>query len=67
MTAKQLAETEALVNAEIQKGTALSFREMPIDEAKKLGAMALLEKNTAISSGWSPLVISVWNSAAVPM
>ena len=41
MTAKQLAETEALVNAEIQKGTALSFREMPIDEAKKLGAMAL--------------------------
>lgn len=41
MTAKQILDTEALVNAEIQKGINLSFREMPIEEAKKLGAMAL--------------------------
>ena len=41
MTAEQLAQVEALVNEEIEKGTELSFREMPIDEAKKLGAMAL--------------------------
>lgn len=41
MTAGELAQTEALVNEEIRKGTALSFREMPLEEAKKLGAMAL--------------------------
>lgn len=41
MTAAQLAEVEALVNEEIQKGTEVTFREMPLDEAKKLGAMAL--------------------------
>ncbi len=41
MTAEQIRQTEALVNAEIRKGTELSFREMPIEEAKKLGAMAL--------------------------
>lgn len=41
MTAKQLLDTEALVNEEIQKGTELSFREIPINEAKKLGAVAL--------------------------
>lgn len=41
MTAEQLSEVEALVNQEIQKGTNVTFREMPLDEAKKLGAMAL--------------------------
>lgn len=41
MTAAQLSEVEALVNEEIQKGTDVTFREMPLDEAKKLGAMAL--------------------------
>ena len=41
MTSAQIAQVEALVNEEIQKGTELSFREMPLEEAKKLGAMAL--------------------------
>lgn len=41
VTAEQLSEVEALVNREIQKGTDVTFREMPLDEAKKLGAMAL--------------------------
>lgn len=41
VTAGELAEVEALVNEEVRKGTALSFREMPVEEAKKLGAMAL--------------------------
>ena len=41
LTAAQLAETEAIVNREIVKGKSLDICEMPIDEAKKLGAMAL--------------------------
>lgn len=41
VSAEQLKKAEALVNEQIWKGTALAFREMPIDEAKKLGAMAL--------------------------
>lgn len=41
VTAKELAEVEALVNEEIIKGTNVSIRQMPLDEAKKQGAMAL--------------------------
>ena len=41
MTAEQIAEVEAMVNAEILKGEKVSKTEMPIDEAKKIGAMAL--------------------------
>ena len=41
LTAEELSRTESLVNQEILKGIAVSCREMPIDEARKLGAMAL--------------------------
>ncbi len=41
LTAAQIAQVEALVNEEIQKGIPLSFEEMPLEEAKKSGAMAL--------------------------
>ncbi len=41
MTADQLAEVEALVNAEILKNTAVSKQVMSIDEAMNAGAMAL--------------------------
>lgn len=41
MTAKELIETERLVNKKIFEGIDVITREMPIDEAKKLGAMAL--------------------------
>ncbi len=41
LTAKQLAEVEQIVNDEIIKATAVDIREMPIEEAKKSGAMAL--------------------------
>lgn len=41
MTAAELAKTEQLVNEEIFKGLAVTMTEMPIEEAKKLGAMAL--------------------------
>ncbi|MBQ1956782.1 MAG: alanine--tRNA ligase [Clostridia bacterium] len=41
MTADELAEVEAIVNKEILTGIEVDTREMPIDEAKKLGAMAL--------------------------
>lgn len=41
MTAKELIEVELLVNKKIFEGIDVITREMPIDEAKKLGAMAL--------------------------
>ncbi len=41
MTAEELSKVEALVNAEILKGIKVDNNEMPIEEAKKLGAMAL--------------------------
>ena len=41
MTAEEIAKVEALVNEEIMKAGEGSMTEMAIDEAKKLGAMAL--------------------------
>ena len=41
MTAEEIAKVEDIVNFEILAGQAGSMTEMPIDEAKKLGAMAL--------------------------
>ena len=41
MTPDELAQVEALVNADIFAAQPGSMTEMPIDEAKKLGAMAL--------------------------
>jgi len=41
MTAEEIANVEAEVNANILAGLEVLVREMPIEEAKKLGAMAL--------------------------
>ncbi|XOQ44138.1 MAG: Alanine--tRNA ligase 1 [Clostridium sp.] len=41
LTQEELQKVEALVNSEILSGLAVDCREMPIEEAKKLGAMAL--------------------------
>ncbi len=41
MTAEEVAKVEALVNEKILEGIPGVTREMPVDEAKKLGAMAL--------------------------
>ena len=41
MTAEEIAAVESIVNFEILAGQLGSMTEMPIDEAKKLGAMAL--------------------------
>ncbi|MBQ9774297.1 MAG: alanine--tRNA ligase [Clostridia bacterium] len=41
MTADEIARVEAIINEEILAGQVGSMTEMPIDEAKKLGAMAL--------------------------
>ena len=41
MTADEIQKTEALVNEWILKNIQTDIREMPIEEAKKLGAMAL--------------------------
>ena len=41
MSAKELIEVEQLVNEKILEGITVETREMPIEEAKKLGAMAL--------------------------
>ena len=41
LTAEEIAKVEAFVNNTILSGIVVDNREMPIDEAKKLGAMAL--------------------------
>ena len=41
LTSDELRKVEKLVNTEILKGETVNKTEMPIDEAKKLGAMAL--------------------------
>ncbi len=41
LTAEELAQVESLVNGWILAGQPVDVREMPIDEARKLGAMAL--------------------------
>ncbi len=41
LTAEELAKVEEMVNDEIFRGIPVETREMPIEEAKKLGAMAL--------------------------
>ncbi|MBO5355142.1 MAG: alanine--tRNA ligase [Clostridia bacterium] len=41
MTAEEIAKVETLVNAHIFSGLPITMTEMPLDEAKKLGAMAL--------------------------
>ncbi|WP_411678453.1 alanine--tRNA ligase [Caproicibacter sp.] len=41
LTGEELKNVENLVNAEILSGLSVECREMPIEEAKKLGAMAL--------------------------
>ncbi|MBQ3000000.1 MAG: alanine--tRNA ligase [Clostridia bacterium] len=41
MTAEEITKVEALVNAYILSALEITMNEMPIDEAKKLGAMAL--------------------------
>ncbi|HIR46822.1 MAG TPA: alanine--tRNA ligase [Candidatus Caccousia avicola] len=41
LTPEEIAQVELLVNQEILKGVEVSCREMPIEEARKLGAMAL--------------------------
>ena len=41
MTSEEISKVEALVNAYILSANEIAMNEMPIDEAKKLGAMAL--------------------------
>ena len=41
LTAEEIAQVENLVNAEILNGTVVDNREMPINEARAMGAMAL--------------------------
>jgi alanyl-tRNA synthetase len=41
MTREQIAQVEALVNAEVRRNVAADVREMPYDDAIKAGAMAL--------------------------
>ncbi len=41
LTAEEIKKVEAEVNSQILKGSEIVVREMPLEEAKKLGAMAL--------------------------
>ena len=45
LTPDELQRVELLVNEQILRGSAVTATEMPVDEAKKLGAMALFGEN----------------------
>jgi alanyl-tRNA synthetase len=60
MAAEEIAAVEAIVNAEIDRSEDVSWREMPIDEAKAMGAMALFGEKygdvvrmVEVGEGWS--------------
>jgi alanyl-tRNA synthetase len=60
MTAEEIALVEQLVNQEIDLAEPVTWREMPIDEAKALGAMALFGEKygdvvrvVTVGDGWS--------------
>ena len=60
MTAEEIARVEEIVNAEIERSEDVSWREMPIDEAKSMGAMALFGEKygdvvrmVEVGEGWS--------------
>jgi alanyl-tRNA synthetase len=60
MTPEQIALVEAMVNAEIETGEDVAWREMPIDAAKAMGAMALFGEKygdvvrmVEVGAGWS--------------
>jgi len=60
MTPEQIAAVEEMVNREIEAAEPVTWREMPIDEAKALGAMALFGEKygdvvrvVSVGDGWS--------------
>jgi alanyl-tRNA synthetase len=60
MTPEEIGRVEAIVNAEIERSEDVSWREMPIDEAKAMGAMALFGEKygdvvrmVEVGDGWS--------------
>jgi len=60
MTQEQIAAVESIVNGEIERSADVTWREMPIDEAKAMGAMALFGEKygdvvrvVTVGDGWS--------------
>lgn len=60
MTPEEMAAVEEMVNAEIEAAEAVTWTEMPLDEAKALGAMALFGEKygdvvrvVSVGDGWS--------------
>ena len=48
MTQDEIDQVERRVNEEIWRGISVNIQEMPINEAKQMGAMALFGENTEI-------------------
>ncbi|MFZ5816597.1 MAG: alanine--tRNA ligase [Bacillota bacterium] len=60
MTPEQIEAVEAIINGEIERAEEVSWREMPLDEARALGAMALFGEKygdvvrvVTVGDGWS--------------
>ncbi|MFZ5824125.1 MAG: alanine--tRNA ligase [Bacillota bacterium] len=60
LTPEQIAAVEAIINTEIERAEDVTWREMPIDEARALGAMALFGEKygdvvrvVSVGDGWS--------------
>lgn len=65
LTPEEITKVEQEVNLIIRRAIDVECREMPIEEAKKLGAMHCLAKSTEILYVLYLLVIIPENSAAV--
>lgn len=67
LSTEEIKKVEFLVNNFILNAVPVTMTEMPIEEAKKLGAMMLFGENTAISFALFAQAISQPSSAAAPM
>ena len=67
ITPEQLAQVDKLVNDAILGGIPVVTEVLPIEEAKKKGAVSHVRRSTATWSAWWKWAVCPWNSAAAPM
>ena len=66
VTPEELARVQKIVNDKIYESMNVTVKEMPIEEAKKLGAMALFGEKYGKSSAWLTSRAGPLSSAAAP-
>ena len=67
VTPEELALVEHIVNQKIFEALDVTVQNMPLAEAKKMGAMALFGESMARSCAWLTSTAGPPSSAAAPM